>query len=413
MQGTDSKEDDDDDDIDVENDDSDATLSDDSDHENIDEIPDSQRSTIHKQRPAGNLLKEIRILKLKYEAIDEFDSNYSCYSVICRSSERCHCFSPTCLQKLRTRDKLLSSVKNYRIVTSKPAPFDEVGAHSPVRLTDVDGGSVTKVETVSESVTTSTTSTVTSVNGQVVNTSVSSSVEVSQLKSENTDSSDGRSSRASSEIKIRMDEDTDETSQGSVSTENKFTVKNNRIYSSQCTSGKVYLKKLSSEVKRTKKLQHRIPVLSSFKIGKKSQASDNRSSSIMVLPRWEIRMLARKGGRYYVYGFNHNAKANNSVWPYPCSRPVFKTVWQYRTSIMPTLNSVAMQMRILWVCLRWDDMQEKGPGDGRKQITTDIEIVQTEILKRKHFGRYLERTEYLRRKVTIPFDVPKPVRGKL
>ncbi|XP_066966214.1 nucleosome-remodeling factor subunit NURF301 isoform X1 [Macrobrachium rosenbergii] len=412
VQGSDTKGEEEEDEIDVENDDTDATLSDESDHENIDEIPDSQRSTIHKQRPAGNLLKEIRTLKLKYETIDELDSNYSCYSVICRNSERCHCYSPTCLLKMRTKDKLLSSVKNYRIVTSKPAPFDEVGAHSPVRLTNIDAdtNSVTKVESVSESVTTTSTSTITSVNGQVVNTTVSNSVEVSQVKSESTDSSDGRSSRASSEIKIRMDEDIDETSQGSISTESKFSLKNNRIYSSESTSGKVYLKKLSSEVKRVKKLQYRIPPLSSFKIGKKNASVDKRLSSLLVLPRWEIRMLARKGGRFYVNGFNHNAKANNSVWPYPCSRPAFKTVWQYRTSIMPTLNSVAMQLRILWVCLRWDDMQEKGPGDGRKQITTDMEIVQTEILKRKHYSRFLEKTEYLRRKVTIPFDVPKPVR---
>ena len=58
-------------------------------------------------------------------------------------------------------------------------------------------------------------------------------------------------------------------------------------------------------------------------------------------------------------------------------------------------------------------MQERGASDGKKQITTDTEIVQTEILKRKYSGRFSEKTEYLRRKVTIPFEVPKPVRGEL
>ncbi|XP_069982461.1 nucleosome-remodeling factor subunit NURF301 isoform X1 [Penaeus vannamei] len=404
-----TKKDEEEDEIDVENDDSDATLSDNSDHENIDEIPDSQRSTIHKQRPAGNLLKEVRTLKAKYETLDELDGSYSCYSVICRSSGRCHCYSPLCLLKNRTKDRLINSVKNYRIVTSKPAPFDEVGAHSPVRLTDSNANSVTKKETVSESVTPPTSTVGTTVNGQV-NSATSNSVEVTQSKLECSDSSDGRSSRASSEIKIRVDEDLDETSQGSVNMENKFSLKNDRIYSNECPSGKVYLKKLPSESKRIRKLQHRIPQLSTFKIGKKTGSGDNRISSILVLPRWELRTLARKGGRYYISGFNHNAKANNVVWPYPCSRPVFKTTWQYRTANIPSLNSAAMQLRIFWVCLRWDDMQEKGPGDGRKQITTDMEIIQTEILKRKHSGRFLEKTEYLRRKVTIPFDVPKPVR---
>lgn len=311
---------------------------------------------------------------------------------------------------MRTKEKLINSVKNYRIVASKPAPFDEVGAHSPVRLTDSDTESGSKMDTASDSANKDT-NTAASLNGQVGANSVNLA-ETSQNKSEGTDSSDGRSSRASSEIKIRMDDDIDETSQGSATLENKFAVKNDRTYSSESPCGKVYLKKLPNETKRSRKLQHRVPQLSTFRIGKKTGADDKRPTSILVLPGWELRLLARKGGRYYGSGFNHNSKANNVVWPYPCSRPVFKTTWQYRTANMLTLNSASMQLRILWVCLRWDDMQEKGPGDGRKQITTDVEIVQTEILKRKHSGRFLEKTSYLRRKVTIPFDVPKPVRGK-
>ncbi|XP_045626029.2 nucleosome-remodeling factor subunit NURF301 isoform X1 [Procambarus clarkii] len=407
--GCECKKDEEDDEVDVENDDSDATLSDNSDHENIDEIPDSQRSTIHKQRPAGNLLKEVRMLKTKFEMLDELDGNYVCYSVICRSSGRCHCYSPLCLLKTRTKEKLINSVKNYRIVTSKRAPFDEVGAHSPVRLTDFEVESVSKAETVSDTLTNAT-SVVATVNGQLANNGSTATAEMGQIKLESADSSDGRSSRASSEIKIRMEDDIDETSQGSLTMESKFSLKNDRTYSSESTSGKVYLKKLPSETKRGRKLQYHVPQLSTFRIGKKSASVDKRVSSILVLPNWELRMLARKGGRYHVSGFNHNAKANNIVWPYPCSRPVFKTTWQYRTANMPTLNSASMQLRILWVCLRWDDMQEKGPGDGRKQITTEMEIIQTEILKRKHSGRFLEKTSYLRRKVIIPFDVPKPIR---
>lgn len=414
----------------MENDDSDATLSDHSEpRPTIDEIPDSQRSTIHKQRPAGNLLKEIRTLKAKYEALDDIDSQYACYSASCKrsgdgsssgSSGRYQCYSPLCLLKNRTREKLINSVKNYRIVTSKPAPFDEVGAHSPVRLTDSDNSNSSgKSETASEVSTNGVASSSASgsgtsgvgANGQ--GKSTPTVTETTQIKGEGgTDSSDGRSSRASSEIKIRVEEDLDETSQGSM--ENKYGQKNDRTCSSESTSGKVYLKKLPSESKRgIRKLQHRVPQLSTFRVGKKSSGIDKRPFSILAIPFYELRMLARKGGRYYIAGFNHNAKANNNVWPYPCSRPVFKTTWQYRSACMPSLNTVSMQLRILWVCLRWDEMQEKGPGDGRKQITTDMEIIQTEILKRKHTGRFLEKTSYLRRKVIIPFDVPKPVRGKV
>ena len=87
--------------VDVENDDSDATLSDE-DQENIDEIPDSQRSTVHKQRLAGNLLKEVRNLKVKYEAQDRLAGQYQCYSVSCSSSGRKACYSPSCMLKERT-----------------------------------------------------------------------------------------------------------------------------------------------------------------------------------------------------------------------------------------------------------------------------------------------------------------------
>lgn len=324
--GSEWKREDDDDDIDVENDDTDATLSDDSDHENIDEIPDSQRSTIHKQRPAGNLLKEVRTLKAKYELLDELDVR-QCYSVICRRDGRCQCYSSLCLLKTRTKEKLINSVKNYRIVASKPVPFDEVGAHSPVRLTFSDTDSGNKVDAANDSVNKDANTTAASVNGQA-NTNSATVTETNQNnKSEGTDSSDGRSSRASSEIKIRMDDDIDETSQGSATLENKFLIKNDRTYSSESPCGKVYLKKLPSENKRSRKLQHRVPQLSTYRIGKKTGTNDNRPTSILVLPGWELRLLARKGGRYYPAGFNHNSKANNSVWPYPCSRPVFKTTW--------------------------------------------------------------------------------------
>ncbi|CAL4219748.1 unnamed protein product, partial [Meganyctiphanes norvegica] len=423
-----SKKEEEDDDVDVENDDSDATLSDNSDHENLDEIPDSVRSTIHKQRPAGNLLKDVRNFKIKYETLDEFDGMFPCYSTLCRSgrnsdgkrdSSECDCYSPLCLLKRRTKVKLVYSVKNYRIVTSKPSPFDEVGAHSPVRLTDMDDDGDTKkgkndtlvTETLSTTTTVTNTSTVMSINGQVtsISNSTSQSMDINQSRSE--DSNDGRSSRASSEIRVNAESlaDIDENSQGSM--EHKFSVKEElKVYSKESTAGKVLLKKMTTEVKKKSKFQYKAPQLSNFRFGKKpSEGVDNRNISILVIPKWEHKVCARRG-YYYVSGFNHNAKANNIVWPYPCSRPVFKSTWMFRTACMPTLNSAALQLRILWVCLRWDDMNEKGPSDGRKQITTDMEIIQTEILKRKHTGRFLEKTEYLRRKVTIPFDVPKPVR---
>ena len=377
--------------MDVENnEESDATLSDTSDRDTaIEELPASQRSTIHKQRPAGNLLKEVRQLRTKYEALDLQDALLACYSPCCRRGGRCLCYSPLCLLKVRTKEKLANAVTNYTIVASKPVPFTTVGAHSPVRMDQ----SNEKMDPDPDQ--------------DPAHPSLDTGAGGAG------GDSDGRSSRASGEIKIRVDEDIDDNSQGSLGLESKFISRSGDrpAGTPESTSGRFTLKKPIGEVRRRRAGQ-RLPQLSVFRIGRRKGKVEERASSILIVPGWELRLLARKGGRYHIHGFNHNAKANHIAWPYPCPRPVFKTTWMYRTACTPTLNTASLQLRILWVCLRWDDMQEKGPGDGRKQITTDMEIIQTEILKRKHAGRFLEKTSYLRRKVIIPFDVPKPVRGE-
>lgn len=49
-------------------------------------------------------------------------------------------------------------------------------------------------------------------------------------------------------------------------------------------------------------------------------------------------------------------------------------------------------------------------ADGKHQITTDTEIMSLEILKHRHVGQFMDRTQYLRRKVVIPLELPKQVR---
>lgn len=44
-------------------------------------------------------------------------------------------------------------------------------------------------------------------------------------------------------------------------------------------------------------------------------------------------------------------------------------------------------------------------------MTTDTEIMSMEILKHKHLGQFMDRTQYLMRKVVIPLELPKTVRG--
>ncbi|XP_072747484.1 LOW QUALITY PROTEIN: nucleosome-remodeling factor subunit NURF301 [Anoplolepis gracilipes] len=179
-----------------------------------------------------------------------------------------------------------------------------------------------------------------------------------------------------------------------------------RIYTATSTKGKIYLKKVASSLadRRKKRTPVKYPLCSTF-------CTRNKHRSILVLPQHELRKMARVGGKTPVQGFHHQAKANMSVWPYSCPRPLFKTCWLYRTVGLRSLAAAAIQLRILWACLRWDDMAAKPLStDGKNQITTDTEIMSLEILKHRHVGQFLDRTQYLRRKVVIPLELPKQVR---
>ncbi|XP_060530010.1 nucleosome-remodeling factor subunit NURF301 isoform X2 [Cylas formicarius] len=179
-----------------------------------------------------------------------------------------------------------------------------------------------------------------------------------------------------------------------------------RIYSVTSTEGKMFLKKVlnQADLKRRKRQIIKYPACSTFQ-------SRRGVNSLFVLANHDVRKLARNGGRMQVPGYNMLAKQNNSVWPYPCARPLFKTCWIYRTVNLKTLAAAALQLKTLWACLRWDDMQTKPPNaEGKHQITTETEILSLELLKHRHIGQFMEKTQYLRRKVVIPLELPKTVR---
>jgi nucleosome-remodeling factor subunit BPTF len=68
------------------------------------------------------------------------------------------------------------------------------------------------------------------------------------------------------------------------------------------------------------------------------------------------------------------------------------------------------QLRINWTCLRWDDMQTTPATlDGKNQVTTETEIVTTELLKHRNVGLFMELTQYFRRRVVIPLELSKTV----
>uniref|UniRef100_A0A182IRL5 Nucleosome-remodeling factor subunit NURF301 n=1 Tax=Anopheles atroparvus TaxID=41427 RepID=A0A182IRL5_ANOAO len=200
-----------------------------------------------------------------------------------------------------------------------------------------------------------------------------------------------------------------------------------RVYTVSSTKGKVYLKKnlpataaaaAAHAADAKSKTEGKIPVLGNGKprypVVNYFRTKRPGVSSIMVLPRGELIKLAKHGGRLPVTGFHHLAKTNTSVWPYPCSRPLFKTCWLYRSVNLTSLAAVGMQLRILWTCLRWDDMAMKPlTADGKHQVTTESEIMSLELLRHRHVGMFNERLAYLRRKVVIPLELPKTVRAEV
>uniref|UniRef100_A0A914HJP6 DDT domain-containing protein n=1 Tax=Globodera rostochiensis TaxID=31243 RepID=A0A914HJP6_GLORO len=87
--------------------------------------------------------------------------------------------------------------------------------------------------------------------------------------------------------------------------------------------------------------------------------------SILKLPKWFVKRLARQGGmnpKYSLHFFHQTAKSNPTVWPYPCVRPLFFHCWRYLISGAQSLHALALRFRLLYACIRWADM-EPDPDD--------------------------------------------------
>lgn len=139
-----------------------------------------------------------------------------------------------------------------------------------------------------------------------------------------------------------------------------------KVYSTNNTKFKIYLKQLpvpTKENEQNTKEESGFPVPPSF------ETPDGSYKSILLLPKHELIKLARTGGKNYTNGFHYGAKTNTTVWPYQCPRPLFKTCWMYRALTLNSYAATALQLRILWTSLRWDDMTVKPTSfDGKHQV---------------------------------------------
>jgi len=151
-----------------------------------------------------------------------------------------------------------------------------------------------------------------------------------------------------------------------------------------------------------------LPPVHRFMSGRSSRRS------LFALERRVLTTLARRQGRWECPGFNYACKMTNVGWPYPCPRPFFRTAWKYRTQTLLSIAGAAMQLRVLWACIRWDDIKAHVPPGGTNTVTTDLDITTTELLKKRDLPPHGLRSEYLVRKIVVPISVPAatPSRGE-
>ncbi|RCN40597.1 PHD-finger [Ancylostoma caninum] len=96
----------------------------------------------------------------------------------------------------------------------------------------------------------------------------------------------------------------------------------------------------------------------------------SKRTSIFVLPQATLRRLAKTGGRkaIYVPSFSATAKGNLQYWNYPTPRPCFDLCWRWLTVNCASLHAVALQLRILWASVRWQDMKPEDDDPDRRIV---------------------------------------------
>lgn len=158
-------------------------------------------------------------------------------------------------------------------------------------------------------------------------------------------------------------------------------------------------------LRRTAFLQPKIPPCHYF-MTKKSKLR-----SLLILPDLELKKLARSGGMKEAKSFSYTAKQNNYVWPYGMTpRPTFRSCWLYKNCIVNTVQDVSLQLKVLFASLRWDDLQVRIPASGHNVIMTEDATVTIELLKKRDRLPFLNRSEYLIKKITTPIGEPTKYR---
>ncbi|XP_015374966.1 PREDICTED: nucleosome-remodeling factor subunit NURF301-like isoform X3 [Diuraphis noxia] len=382
--------------------------------------------TITKMREKSYMLNTLqkRVIQLKqhYLSFNTMSEHMICYNSSCRAANKssmiASCYSPLCIRHVDVRNELLSLLRKMNILKSELTELKSSMPKEPsllnIKTEKIDNTPVEPVQIkteVKKEENVVQNEQVVQVNDDV---KTESPTKQKDIKIENEDEQNVKidvtscSPTIGNELVFRLSVLKPARKRGGAKREGVLVdcIDDGRVYSTDDTRKKIYLKKLLSNNVPVKKKAEKIkyPPTSRF------YTRSNRCS-LLVLPKHELRKLARHGGHDIVNGFNPNSKTNNAIWPYPCPRPYFKTCWLYRTIMFNTISAAALQLRILWACLKWDELTAKTAHlASKREVTTETELVTTETLECRTSGQFNEHTEYLIRKVVIPLDIPKQVR---
>lgn len=352
--------------------------------------------------------------------------SHPCYSYLCRSEEG-SCYSCLCMQK-QSQDEAMLNLAGNNQQNSSDAEMDEEEEEDDEEEEDVDvegDGKFSPQKTA-----------------QVKDEKVDIKKEVEEQDME-TSEADQKSIKPEPEAKSVIPKPTGSTVSTEVVTKvttsgssavvqmlaQKSGAKTNQMTQAQMALrqaiDKMSVEELRSKMPPIRTSKEPIKLVKFAKLGQRIPAKKKATlpschkfltpsgkKTLFALEKFELRKLSHKGGKCETKAFNYNCKMNNVNWIYPCPRPVFKTAWRYRTQTCRSYGAVGSQLRILWACLRWDDLAVKPPAGGTNTISTETEITTKELLKRRDVGPHNLRSEFLVRKIVVPLGVPSQPKGK-
>lgn len=352
--------------------------------------------------------------------------SHPCYSYLCRSEEG-SCYSCLCMQK-QSQDEAMLNLAGNNQQNSSDAEMDEEEEEDDEEEEDVDvegDGKLSPQKTA-----------------QVKDEKVDIKKEVEEQDME-TSEADQKSIKPEPEAKSVIPKPTGSTASTEVVTKvttsgssavvqmlaQKSGAKTNQMTQAQMALrqaiDKMSVEELRSKMPPIRTSKEPIKLVKFAKLGQRIPAKKKATlpschkfltpsgkKTLFALEKFELRKLSHKGGKCETKAFNYNCKMNNVNWIYPCPRPVFKTAWRYRTQTCRSYGAVGSQLRILWACLRWDDLAVKPPAGGTNTISTETEITTKELLKRRDVGPHNLRSEFLVRKIVVPLGVPSQPKGK-